>query len=96
MAKEIDEQPLTIKNCINEYIDKVNKDINLLNFPWKQNEISSIVLIGCGTAYHSCLMAKHWFEQLTDLDISVDIASEFRYRKNKFKSESLYLSLIHI
>ena len=91
MAKEIEEQPITIKNCINEYIDKVNKDINLLNFPWKQNEISSIVLIGCGTAYHSCLMAKHWFEQLTNLDISVDIASEFRYRKNKFKSESLYI-----
>ena len=91
MAKEIEEQPITIKNCINEYIDKVNKDINLLNFPWKQNEISSIVLIACGTAYHSCLMAKHWFEQLTDLDISVDIASEFRYRKNKFKSESLYI-----
>ena len=91
MAKEIEEQPITIKNCINEYIDKVKKDINLLNFPWKQNEISSIVLIGCGTAYHSCLMAKHWFEQLTDLDISVDIASEFRYRKNKFKSESLYI-----
>ncbi len=91
MAKEIEEQPITIKNCINEYIDKINNDINLLNFPWKQNEISSIVLIGCGTAYHSCLMAKHWFEQLTDLDISVDIASEFRYRKNKFKSESLYI-----
>ena len=91
MAKEIEEQPITIKNCINEYIDKINKDINLLNFPWKQNEISSIVLIGCGTAYHSCLMAKHWFEQLTDLDISVDIASEFRYRNNKFKSESLYI-----
>ncbi len=91
MAKEIEEQPITIKNCINEYIDKVNKDINLLNFPWKQNEISSILLIGCGTAYHSCLMAKHWLEQLTDLDISVDIASEFRYRKNKFKSESLYI-----
>ncbi len=91
MAKEIEEQPITIKNCINEYIDKINKDVNLLNFPWKQNEISSIVLIGCGTAYHSCLMAKHWFEQLTDLDISVDIASEFRYRKNKFKSKSLYI-----
>ncbi len=91
MAKEIEEQPITIKNCINEYIDKINKDVNLLNFPWKQNEISSIVLIGCGTAYHSCLMAKHWFEQLTDLDISVDIASEFRYRKNKFKNETLYI-----
>ncbi len=91
MAKEIEEQPTTIKNCVNEYIDKINKDINLLNFPWKQNEINSIKLIGCGTAYHSCLMAKHWFEQLTDLDISADIASEFRYRKNKFKKDNLYI-----
>ena len=91
MAKEIDEQPITIKNCINEYIDKINNDINIFNFPWKSNQISSIVLIGCGTAYHSCLMAKYWFEQLTSLDVSVDIASEFRYRKNRFKKDALYV-----
>ncbi len=91
MAKEIDEQPITIKNCINEYIDKINNDINIFNFPWKSDDISSIVLIGCGTAYHSCLMAKYWFEQLTSLDVSVDIASEFRYRKNRFKKDALYV-----
>ena len=91
MAKEIDEQPITIKNCINEYIDKINNDINIFNFPWKSKEISSIILIGCGTAYHSCLMAKYWFEQITSLDVSVDIASEFRYRKNRFKKDALYV-----
>jgi len=91
MAKEIDEQPITIKNCVNEYIDKINNDINIFNFPWKSEDISSIVLIGCGTAYHSCLMAKYWFEQLTSLDVSVDIASEFRYRKNRFKKDALYI-----
>tara|TARA_B100000900_G_scaffold272693_1_gene232932 strand:- start:52 stop:1872 length:1821 start_codon:yes stop_codon:yes gene_type:complete len=91
MAKEIEEQPQTIKNCVNEYIDKINKDINLLSFPWKKNEISSITLIGCGTAYHSCLMAKHWFEKLTNLDVYVDIASEFRYRNNRFKKDNLYI-----
>ncbi len=91
MAKEIDEQPITLKNCINEYIDKHNKEINIYNFPWKINEISSVVLIGCGTAYHSCLVAKYWFEQNTSLDVSVDIASEFRYRKIKFKKDCLYV-----
>ena len=94
MAKEIDEQPTTIKNCINEYIDKKNNDINIFNFPWKSNEISSIVLIGCGTAYHSCLMAKYWFEQITTFDVSVDIASEFRYRKNRFKKNA-FIYLFH-
>jgi len=74
MAKEIEEQPTTIKNCINEYVNKINSDINIFNFPWKSNEISSIVLIGCGTAYHSCLMVKYWFEQLTTQNVSADIA----------------------
>ena len=91
MAKEIEEQPLTIKNGIKEYIDTANNDINIYNIPWKTNEISSITLIGCGTAYHSCLMAKYWFEELTSLDVNVDIASEFRYRKNRFKKDSLYV-----
>ena len=91
MAKEIEEQPITLKNGIKEYIDIVNNNINIHNFPWKSNEISSITLIGCGTAYHSCLMAKYWFEELTSLDVSIDIASEFRYRKNRFKKETLYV-----
>ena len=91
MAKEIEEQPITIKNCVNEYINKISREINIFNFPWKVNEISSVVFIGCGTAYHSCLMAKYWFEQLTNLDVSVDIASEFRYRKNRFKKDALYI-----
>ena len=91
MAKEIDEQPTTLKNGINEYIDTSNNDINIYNFPWKMNDISSVTLIGCGTAYHSCLMAKYWFEELTSLDVNVDIASEFRYRKNRFKKDTLYI-----
>ena len=91
MAKEIEEQPITIKNGIKEYIDTANNNINIYNIPWKKNEISSITLIGCGTAYHSCLMAKYWFEELTSLDVNVDIASEFRYRKNRFKKDSLYV-----
>ena len=91
MAKEIEEQPITLKNGIKEYIDTSNNDINIHNFPWKIDEISSVTLIGCGTAYHSCLMAKYWFEELTSIDVNIDIASEFRYRKNRFKKDALYV-----
>ena len=93
MAKEIDEQPNVIKNCVNEYVDKINDEINIFNFPWNEKDIKNIILIGCGTAYHSCLVAKYWFEELTDLEVSVDIASEFRYRKNRLKKETLYIFL---
>ena len=91
MAKEIEEQPVTLKDCINEYVDTINNDINIYNFPWDLKEISSITLIGCGTAYHSCLIAKYWFEELTKLDVTIDIASEFRYRNNRFKKNNLYI-----
>ena len=91
MAKEIEEQPQTLKTGIKEYVDSINNDINIHNFPWKIDEINAVTLIGCGTAYHSCLLAKYWFEELTTLDVNIDIASEFRYRKNKFKDDTLYL-----
>jgi glutamine---fructose-6-phosphate transaminase (isomerizing) len=91
MAKEIEEQPSTLKTGIKEYLDNINNDINIYNFPWKINEIKAVTLIGCGTAYHSCLMAKYWFEELTSLDVNIDIASEFRYRKNRFKKDTLYV-----
>ena len=91
MAKEIEEQPATLKTGIKEYLDNINNDINIYNFPWKIDEIKAVTLIGCGTAYHSCLMAKYWFEELTSLDVNTDIASEFRYRKNRFKNDTLYV-----
>ncbi len=91
MLKEIYEQSQTIKSCINEYIDKINNEINIINLPWKVSDIKSITFIGCGTAYHACLMAKYWTEQLTSLNVNVDLASEFRYRKNRFKKDSLYV-----
>ena len=91
MAKEIEEQPVTLTNCVKEYIDNINNDINIYNFPWKLDEINSVTLIGCGTAYNSCLTAKYWFEELTTLDVNVDVASEFRYRKNRFKKNTLYV-----
>ncbi len=91
MSKEIFEQPITAKKCVNEYVDSLKKDINIYNFPIKPKEINKIVLIGCGTAFHSCLVAKYWFEELTNLDVEIDIASEFRYRKLKFNSKNLYI-----
>ena len=91
MFKEINEQPETIKNCIEEYVDSLKKNINILNFPIEPQNIKKIILIGCGTAYNSCLTAKYWFEELTSIDVEIDIASEFRYRKLKFNSKNLYI-----
>ncbi len=91
MIKEIFEQPVTVKTCLKEYIDKIREEINFYNLPLDPKEINKIVLIGCGTAYHSCLVAKYWFEEFTSINIEVDIASEFRYRKVRFDKKALYI-----
>jgi len=93
MSKEIDEQKETVEICINEYVDKIRNDINLYNFPIKPEKIEKIFLVGCGTAYHSCIVAKYWFEELTSIPIEIDIASEFRYRKINFNKKNLYVFL---
>jgi glucosamine--fructose-6-phosphate aminotransferase (isomerizing) len=91
MSKEIFEQPIAAKKCISEYIDSLKKDINIYNFPIDPKLINKIILVGCGTAYHSCLVAKYWFEELTNVEVEIDIASEFRYRKIKFNKKNLYI-----
>jgi len=91
MSKEIFEQPITIKKCVSEYVDSLKKDINIYNFPINPNEIKKIYLIGCGTAFHSCLVTKYWLEELTTIDVEIDIASEFRYRKLKLNPNNLYI-----
>ena len=91
MSKEINEQHITAKTCIKEYVDQLRQDINLYNFPIKPEEIKKIVLIGCGTAYHSCVTARYWFEEFTHIPIEIDIASEFRYRKVRFNNKNLYV-----
>jgi len=91
MSKEINEQNITAKTCVKEYVDQIRKDINLYNFPINPNDIHKIIIIGCGTAYHSCVTAKYWFEELTNIPIEIDIASEFRYRKIKFNKKNFYI-----
>ena len=91
MSKEIDEQSITTKKCINEYVDKSRNEINIYNLPIDPKKINKIRLIACGTAYHSCLMSKYWFEEFTSIDVEADIASEFRYRNVKLNSNDLYV-----
>ncbi len=91
MSKEIFEQPITAKKCVSEYINNLKNDINIYNFPIDPIKIKKIILIGCGTAYHSCLIARYWFEEFTNIEVDVDIASEFRYRNLKFDPQCLYI-----
>ena len=85
MEKEIFEQPEVISQVLGTYLNAFKETLSLPSLP-KITEIKRIVLIGCGTAFYSCLVAKYWFESLSGIPTQAELASEFRYR----------LSLIHI
>src|SRR3989344_1931417 len=75
MLKEIFEQPETIKNVLRGRINE-NKIKLTLDFDF----INRIVIIACGTSWHSGLIGKYIIEKLTGIQTEVDYASEFRYR----------------
>ncbi len=85
MLKEIYEQPETVSHTLTHYVDAFNHKIKTpselelkdLDFA----KIERLSLIACGTAAYAAYVAKYWFEQLAEMPVDVDIASEFRYRK---------------
>ena len=83
MQKEIFEQPRAIQDTL---VGRVSLDRGLvyldeLNLtPEDIHEISRVVLVACGTSWHSSLCGKYLIEQASRLHAEVDYASEFRYR----------------
>lgn len=93
MLKEIYEQPETVSHTLTHYVDAFNHkiktpselDLKDLDF----SKIERLSLIACGTAAYAAYVAKYWFEQLAEMPVDVDIASEFRYRKPALVKDSI-------
>ncbi len=80
MAKEIYEQPKAVKNTVSPLIK--NGKIQL-PFEFPKNFIKNlnrIYIVACGSAYHVGVTAKYIIEDMVRVPVTVDIASEFRYR----------------
>ena len=89
MEKEIFHQPESIEDTILNFADKKRKNVYLPQINIDLDNNTTIILVACGTAYHSCMIAKYWLEEMTNLNVSIDIASEYRYRKNKINKNSI-------
>ena len=80
MAKEIFEQPKAVKDTVSPLI----KDGKIcLPFEFPKNfieELKRIYIVACGSAYHVGMTAKYIIEDMARIPVTVDIASEFRYR----------------
>ena len=82
MIKEIHEQPDVVNKTINNYI-KDNK-IDFTNSNITEDilkDINSIYIVACGSAYHVGVCEQYVIESLARVQVRVDVASEFRYKK---------------
>ena len=80
MAKEIYEQPKAVHDTVSPLI-KNGKIVLPFKFPENfVKDLKRIYIVACGSAYHVGMTAKYIIEDLARIPVTVDIASEFRYR----------------
>ncbi|MCG6896337.1 MAG: glutamine--fructose-6-phosphate transaminase (isomerizing) [Thiocapsa sp.] len=56
-------------------------------------QVKAVALVACGTSFHAALVARYWIEALTGLPCTVEVASEYRYRKQVVQPNSLFVTL---
>ena len=96
MLKEIFEQPETIKNAIRGRLEPgegVPKLGGIMPIWDRLKACRHIVMVACGTSYYAGCVGMYIFEKLTEIDVEVELASEFRYRKLNFPANTFIIAL---
>ena len=83
MIKEIMEEPMLVNNLINKYANNLEKLPDLKKY-------KHIHIVGCGSAFYVGLVGKNFFED-DGIDVSIDVASEYRYRNIKYEKNTLVI-----
>ncbi|MEG0137453.1 MAG: glutamine--fructose-6-phosphate transaminase (isomerizing), partial [Bacilli bacterium] len=77
MLKEIYEQPEVIKNTFSSFVKDNKLDLNIPNL----NKYRRIDIVACGSAYHAGYVGKMFIEEYGNIEVNVEVASEYRYKK---------------
>lgn len=84
MQKEIFEQPESVVNTMRGRLDVDNKKVTLgglRSYISTIRRCRRIIFIACGTSYHSCMAVRGAFEELAEIPIAVELASDFLDRQ---------------
>ncbi|MCP5103307.1 MAG: glutamine--fructose-6-phosphate transaminase (isomerizing) [bacterium] len=96
MLKEIFEQPESIRNAFRGRLiesEGVSKLGGLEPVLDRIKNTKKLIIVSCGTSYYSGLLGRYIFEYLTELNIEVELASEFRYRRLKLDEDVAVLAI---
>jgi len=95
MLKEIYEQPRAVADTLEgrifqgRVIEQAFGADAANIFDWVQG----VHIIACGTSFHAGLIGRYWMESLAGIPCSVEVASEFRYRKPVVRNNSLIVTI---
>ena len=90
MEKEIFEQPVVLPQTTSSFVrnnSEIIIDLDKLGFKDKK----SLIICAAGTSYYAGMVGKYWIEQIADIPVIVDLASEYRYRKPSIFGQSSML-----
>ena len=88
MLKEIMEEPKVLNDTIHEYVESVDSFMNKMPDFSKYKKIH---IVACGSAMHAGLIGKYLIENYSDMEVNVEIASEYRYKKVFYDKETLLI-----
>ncbi len=95
MLKEIYEQPHAVQKTLEGRlgIDDIKQCIVGENVLDILQQVEEVQIVACGTSYHAGLIARYWMEALTDIPCQVEVASEYRYRRQVPRKNMLFVTL---
>ncbi len=92
MMKEIHEQPKAIQDTLNSVIKEDKIDLSTVEITDEEiQNFDQIYIVACGSAWHVGMAAQYVFEDLADIPVRVELASEFRYRKMPLNQKALVI-----
>jgi glutamine---fructose-6-phosphate transaminase (isomerizing) len=96
LAKEIHEQPQALADCLRGRVrrDAGGVDLEELDAVAERLErVERVTLVGCGTAWHACLIGSVFLNRLAKLRSDVDYGSEYRYRELPVDERDLFIAV---
>ncbi|MDD7578247.1 MAG: glutamine--fructose-6-phosphate transaminase (isomerizing) [Elusimicrobia bacterium] len=91
MLKEIYDQPQAIEDTLRTARTDFGKILGLNTEALRG--LQNIHIIACGTAYHAGLVGKYYIEQFAGIPVSVDLASEYKYRTVPHRVDTLAIAI---
>ena len=95
MLKEIHEQPEAIARTLAGRLGR--SDVLPEAFGVEASRLlasaQAVTIIACGTSYHAGMVARYWIEELIGIPVTVEVASEYRYRRVVVPSGCLFIAV---